>query len=393
MEAQVNELLQAWRICKDRSVRDPSVHANAFNYIEKFKQSSPNLLDIGFLLVYQKENFNFGLQLITHTIKFRWNDLNETRKSQVKQRLMDFIVNLDDDYHSVKICLCPVIIELIKREYPLNWPTLHGELFAIHKKSGEHKKLVFLIYKYMAKVFKDIEASMTQMSPQRYRDTGDCLSQNMRHVFFFHLKNLESSCHTLSANDQGQLNAEFYDLTNSCLDSLSNYINWIGIEYISINNCSIVTFLLPLLNDEKLCKNAAKCLAGLANRKGNANEPTILLPITNKDSASQRKPLLCLFSASALVPIMDAIKISLTDPNFTDRAKYLVEILTGMGQQLNYLWNSAKFAAKEKPACLNMFLEAVYQLLFLENRLYSLEAVLILNQMLQNKFIRIDTGN
>ena len=386
METQVNELLKAWRICKDGSVRDPKIHENAFNHIENFKQNSPNLLDVGFYLAYQKESFEityFGLQLITHTIKFRWNNFADHLKSEVKQRLMGIIVNLDDNRNAkgpyyVKNCMCLVIIELIKREWPQNWPSLITDLFEISRKSSEHKKLIFVIFKYMAEEFIESEAMTTQLPAQRRKDINQYLNQNMESIFFFYLDTLDYCYATLNKNDPAELNAEFYDLANNCLDSLSNYINWININYISARNYSIINICLALLNDEKVCKNSAKCLAGLANRKGDASE---------------RKPLMGLFSESVLFQLVNSIKCSMASQNFKDLVKYLVEILTGMGQQLNYLWNSADFVKNgEKPACLNIYLEAIYQLIFLENRIYSSEAVQTLSILLQNEFICVDPG-
>lgn len=386
MESEVNELLQAWRICKDGSVKDPKIHENAFSYIENFKQNSPNLLDAGFYLAYQKDSYEvtyFGLQLIMHTIKFRWNNFTPEIKFEIKKQLMGIIINLESNPNAkgpyyVKNCMCLVIIELIKREWPQNWPNLFNDLYEIGGKSFEHKKLIFVIFKYMAEEFIESESTISQLPTQRRKDINQYLIQNMESIFFFYLDTLESSFTTLASNpNDKEANAELIDLTNSCLDSLSNYINWLNISYISARNYSIVNILLMLLNQEKLCKNAAKCLAGLANRRGDVSE---------------RKPLLGLFSENVLYQLVNVIKCSIEDPNFRDLVKYLVEILTGMGSQLNYLWNSVEFAVQEKPTSLHIYLEAIYQLLFLENRIYSCEALQTLNVLLQNEFISTDKG-
>jgi exportin-5 len=386
MDSHVNELLHAWRICKDGSVRDPKVHESAFNYIEQFKQTSPHLLDTGFLLAYQKDSFEvtyFGLQLITHTIKFRWNDFPDALKTEVKQRLMGIIVNLDNNHNAkgpyyVKNCMCLVIIELIKREWPQHWPALITDLFDIAAKSAEHKKLIFVIFKYMAEEFIDTDSTVSaQLPPQRRKDINQHLNQNMESILLFYLDTLES-CLASPAALTDPVNTEMSDLANSCLDSLSNYINWIQIGFIAARNYSMVNILLALLDNQRVCKNAAKCLAGLANRKGG--------------DACERKPLLGLFNERVLCQLVNAIKACVAEPSFKDLVKYLVEILTGMGGQLNYLWNTAEFAGKDKPACLPLYLEAICQLLFLENRLHSLEAIQTLNMMLQNEFIQTDSG-
>ncbi|RMZ96460.1 hypothetical protein BpHYR1_010747, partial [Brachionus plicatilis] len=57
MELELNELVQAWRTCMDGSIREPTVRENAFKHIENFKQTSGNILDIGFYLAFQKDSF------------------------------------------------------------------------------------------------------------------------------------------------------------------------------------------------------------------------------------------------------------------------------------------------------------------------------------------------
>jgi exportin-5 len=387
MDAQIGELVQAWKISVDGTIIDQTVRQNAFNYIENFKQNSPNLLDVGFYLAYQKESYeltHFGLQLIMHTIKFRWNDYNEQIKSEIKNRLMGIIINLDTNERNmvrgpayVKNSMCLVIIELVKREWPQNWPTLINDLFEIATKSNEHKKLIFVIFKYIAEEFIESESSsVSQMPTQRRKDINQYLNQNMKNIFHFYLDALEHSYNLVLAD---KLDPPTYDLTNSCLDSLSNYINWLNISLIAQRNYSIINICFTFLNNQTLCTNSAKCLSGLANRKGDEEE---------------RKPLLGLFSESVLYQLMNIIKmgieqqVSSSGGEYKDLIKYLVEILSGMSSQLNFLWSSADF--KEKPSSLNVYLEAIYQLLFIDNRVYSIEAIQILNILMQNDYIKKD---
>lgn len=381
MEKELNELVQAWKICVDGTIRDANVRQNAFNYVENFKQTSPNILDIGFYLAYQKDSFelsHFGLQLITHTIKFKWNDFNDQMKAEVKNRLMNIIINLDENTNIkgpsyLKNSMCLVIIELIKREWPQNWPNLMNDLFEISNKSIEHKKLIFIILKYISEEFIDSEGTQTiQIPSQRRKDINQYLNQYMDSIFEFYLNCLEFCFESINKNDSANLN-ECIDLANTCLDSLSTYINWINMKLILSRNYSIINITLSLLNHGKLCVNSAKCLIGLSNRKGTAEE---------------RKPLLGMFSDAVLAQLMNCIKLSLENPSYKELLKYLVQILVGMGTQLNFLWSNASFP--DKPANLNVFLNAIYELLLSENRMYSLESIQLWNALLQNQYINCD---
>ncbi|CAF0737343.1 unnamed protein product [Brachionus calyciflorus] len=380
MESEMNELIQAWKTCMDGTIRDQNIRQNAFNYIENFKQKSSNILDIGFYLAYQKESFelsHFGLQLITHTIKFKWNDFNDQMKSEIKNRLMSIIINLDDNQNIkgpsyLKNSMCLVIIELIKREWPQNWPNLMNELFEISNKSIEHKKLIFIILKYISEEFIDADSTQTLSIPtQRRKDINQYLNQYMESIFYFYLDNLEYCFDVINKNDSPNLN-DIFDLTNTCLDSLCNYITWININLILSRNYSIINITLSLLSNQKLCINSAKCLISLSSRKGTADE---------------RKPLLGMFSDAVLSQLMNCIKISIENSSYSELLKYLVQILVAMGTQLNFLWSSSDF---EKPANLAVYLNAAYEFLINENKLYSSESIQLWNILLQNEFIQAD---
>lgn len=163
--------------------------------------------------------------------------------------------------------ICLLLIELIKREWPQNWPTLLNDLVELSLRSLELKKLVFIVLKYIAEEFIDVEAGCaTQLPAQRRKDINQYLSSNMETLFGFYLDCLESCCNLINSADN-QFD-QIVDLTNSCLDSLSYYMNWLNINLILSRNYSLVNILLGLLSDQKLCVNSAKCLVGLANRKG-----------------------------------------------------------------------------------------------------------------------------
>lgn len=99
-------------------------------------------------------------------------------------------------------------------------------------------------------------------------------------------------------------------------------------------------------------------------------------------------PLLGLFNESVMQQLLNCTKINLdSSEHKTDLLKHLVQILAGMGAQLNYLWQSSTFAEQPKPAELRLYLNAIYELMHSPNALFSLEAIAVLNALLQNEFI------
>lgn len=277
MENELNELIAAWRVCQDASPKlDPKLRQNAYTFIESFKTTSTHTLEIGFYLATNEEAadpqqwqlVHFGHQLIMNAIKTKWNEMNPGVKSDVKSRILSMLApsgRVRPSYLNNSLCL--LLIELIKREWPQNWPTLLNDLVELSNRSLELKKLVFIVLKYIAEEFIDTEAGCTaQLPAQRRKDINQYLSSNMESLFGFYLECLEYCYGVISSN--GPNNDQVLDLTNSLLDSLSLYMTWLNINLILSRNYSIVNILLNLLSNQKLCVNAAKCLVGLANRKG-----------------------------------------------------------------------------------------------------------------------------
>ena len=103
MDQELQSLIEAWTICKSshHPQKDPNLYRNAFNFIETFKQTSTHLLEIGFYIATMEQsssNLNqedteltyFAIQLITHAIKYKWNDahiLNEHVKRDIGAKL------------------------------------------------------------------------------------------------------------------------------------------------------------------------------------------------------------------------------------------------------------------------------------------------------------------
>lgn len=96
-------------------------------------------------------------------------------------------------------------------------------------------------------------------------------------------------------------------------------------------------------------------------------------------------PLLGLFNESVMQQLLNCTKLTLESSQQHDLLKHLVQILSGMGTQLNFLWQSTPF--EQKPNELRLYLNAIYELVHSPNGHFSLEAISVLNALLQNEHI------
>lgn len=398
MDNELNELINAWNLCNTGTTN--AIQQQAFNYIENFKQNSQYIIDIGFNLISRHDSVNsvvkpelihFGTQLITHTIKFKWNILNYEKKLFIKNELFNILnskslsgcdgSSLITKHQYLKNSICLTYLELIKREWPQNWPTLLDELYSISKNSLQHLNLILNLFKLMADEFVINNSNLPQ---SRRKDINQYLNANMSQIFAFFLDTLNQFYEVYTQQNIDELfnstNANFdhkliINLLNMCLDCLSYYIDWIQIGIVLSRNALLINLILNLLNTKYLCLNAAKCLIVFVSRKsGDLNE---------------RKPLLELFSDYSLNQIFNCIKMSLTQSNANkDLLKYLLQILIEMGMQLNSQWIDDKF---QIPKQFNVYLSAIYEFTINNSKQLSYEAIQLWSKFLSNDNIKLNS--
>lgn len=316
MEAERNILIEAWRICSQGISKDKTQYNNAYEYIENFKKTSHFILDIGFEFAFSTESFelaHFGLHLITNVIKFKWNDLDPSFKLVIKNKLIELITNLDSrgdvkkstQYFRNNLCL--TFLELVKREWPQNWPTLLSELCEISNKSFEQRDLVLTIFKYIAEEFIVNENPTIPM--QRRKDIIQFLNANMEFVYKLFLDCLEETYAAIQNIQNTELVEKNVLLARSCIGCLINYVDWININLIFSKDFRLITITLSLLHHKELCIDAAKCLISILSRKG---------------ALSERKPMINILNEHLLSKIYECFQMSMANTEFKKLLKYLV---------------------------------------------------------------------
>lgn len=122
----------------------------AYQACESFKETSPLCAEAGLFLAASSQNSpiarHFGLQLMEHTVKYRWTQIGQPEKifikvcgslslkgSKVNKLLQENAMKLlaaggvSEEPH-MKDALSRVIVEMVKREWPQQWPSLLNEL-------------------------------------------------------------------------------------------------------------------------------------------------------------------------------------------------------------------------------------------------------------------------
>ncbi|RXN31193.1 exportin-5 [Labeo rohita] len=128
---------------------------------------------------------HFGLQILEHVVKFKWNDMAPQEKLQLKNCTMGLLSDgthpiLQEECH-VKDALSRIAVEMIKREWPQHWPDMLKEMEALTAMGDTQTELVMLV---LLRLAEDVITFQT-LHTQRRRDIQHTLTQNMDSIFTF----------------------------------------------------------------------------------------------------------------------------------------------------------------------------------------------------------------
>uniref|UniRef100_A0A8C7TC97 Importin N-terminal domain-containing protein n=1 Tax=Oncorhynchus mykiss TaxID=8022 RepID=A0A8C7TC97_ONCMY len=319
-------------------VRKSSTQLHRF--CEEFKEKCSFCVPCGLQLADKTQTAvvrHFGLQILEHVIKFRWNNMPQQEKVQLKNCAMGLLSTgtypiLEEESH-IKDVLSRIIVEMIKREWPQHWPDMLKEMEALTSVGEAQTELVMLI---LLRLAEDVITFRT-LPTQRRRDIQQTLTQNMESIFSFLLAILQ-----LHVDEYRKLAKAHCRVGVATLNTLAGYIDWVALANITNDNCRLLEMLCLLLSETELQLEAAECL---------------LIAISRKGKLEDRKPLMVLFDDVAMHYILSAAQpvwAGVVERHYTF-LKRLCQVLCALGSQLCSLGSDVEV---EVPANLSKYTEA-----------------------------------
>uniref|UniRef100_A0A8B9JM35 Exportin-5 n=1 Tax=Astyanax mexicanus TaxID=7994 RepID=A0A8B9JM35_ASTMX len=326
----------------------------ALKFCEDFKEKCPFCVPCALQLADKSQTpvvRHFGLQTLEHVIKFQWNNMPQQDKVHLKNCSMELLSCgtypiLEEESH-IKDALSRIVGEMIKREWPQQWPDMLTEMETLTSYGETQTELVMLI---LLRLAEDVITFQT-LPTQRRRDIQQTLTQNMGNIFTFLLAILQQQVDAyrrllfLSIPLQARAHCRVAITT---LNTLAGYIDWVALFHITNENCQLLEILCLLLSEAELQLEAAECLLIAVSRKGKLEE---------------RKPLMVLFEDVAMHYILIPLSLHILLPagSGLDEKKYiflkrLCQVLCALGGQLCALVGSA--VETKVPANLNKYMEA-----------------------------------
>uniref|UniRef100_A0A674I2Q8 Exportin-5 n=1 Tax=Terrapene triunguis TaxID=2587831 RepID=A0A674I2Q8_9SAUR len=322
----------------------------ALKFCEEFKEKCPICVPCGLKLAEKTQTAivrHFGLQILEHVVKFRWNSMPRLEKVYLKNNVMGLISNgtqniLEEESH-IKDVLSRIVVEMIKREWPQHWPDMLKELDTLSKQGETQTELVMFI---LLRLAEDVVTFQT-LPTQRRRDIQQTLTQNMEKIFSFLLTTLQQNVNKyrrmktdLAQEPKAQANCR---VGIAALNTLAGYIDWVAMSHITADNCKLLEMLCLLLNEPELQVGAAECL---------------LIAVSRKGKLEDRKPLMVLFGDVAMHYILSAAQTAdgegLVEKHYVF-LKRLCQVLCALGSQLCALGSDSDV---DTPANLGKYLDS-----------------------------------
>ncbi|KAK9885730.1 hypothetical protein WA026_012499 [Henosepilachna vigintioctopunctata] len=320
----------------------------AYNACESFKETSPLCAEAGLYLAagtqHSLTSRHFGLQLMEHMVKYRWTQISQQEKLFIKENAMKLMAagGISEELH-MKDALSRVVVEMVKREWPQQWPSLLAELSDACGCGEVQTELVLLVF---LRLVEDVALLQTLESNQRRKDIYHALTANMAVIFDFFLRLIElhvSQFRLCQETNNSSKALSHGRVVKMVLLTLTGFVEWVSMVHVMTQNGRLLQILCLLLNDDSFQYSAAECLSQIVNRKGKVDE---------------RKPLLLLFSEEPIQCLVSAAKNPgrVGDDQHYLFKKKLVQVLGGLTTQIYSLWGKDGWT---RPTNFSIFLEAI----------------------------------
>ncbi|XP_035747901.1 exportin-5, partial [Egretta garzetta] len=344
-------------------------------FCEEFKEKCPICVPCGLKLAEKTQTAivrHFGLQILEHVVKFRWNNMPRLEKVYLKNNVMGLISSgtqsiLEEESH-IKDVLSRIVVEMIKREWPQHWPDMLKELDTLSKQGETQTELVMFI---LLRLAEDVVTFQT-LPTQRRRDIQQTLTQNMEKIFSFLLTTLQQNVNkyrrmvgapqeqeALTTPQKADLAQEPKAQANcrvgiAALNTLAGYIDWVALSHITADNCKLLEMLCLLLNEPELQIGAAEsltfffphfihCKVGIIVTSSVIWQLRAMTAGSEQGKLEDRKPLMVLFGDVAMHYILSAAQTAdgegLVEKHYVF-LKRLCQVLCALGSQLCALLGS-----------------------------------------------------
>lgn len=265
-----NQLASAVEAALNPEIPQDKRH-EAYNACEEFKEKSPFCIQCSVYLALNGANLvrHFGLQLMEYCVKYKWYDIDQPSKITFKDVTMSLLQSCEGDIRQqvhLRDALSRVVVEMMKREWPQQWPNLLPELFEIASKGHLQAEIVLLT---LLRFIEDVVVLQTLQYAQRRKDLYQHFILQLEEVFTF-LLNLMAHHYKMAGN------VESVRIINLSLRLLAEIVEFAFINRLAAEEKRLLPVLCNLLAEENYQLETAECLNRIAVKKGKHEDRHII---------------------------------------------------------------------------------------------------------------------
>lgn len=209
----------------------------------------------------------FALQILENVIKTRWKILPRNQCEGIKKYIVGLIIKTSQDGNMIEAekvylnKLNMVLVLILKREWPKNWPTFISDIVGASKTNEHLCRNNMVILKLLSEELFDF--SCGQMTQTKAKHLKESMCQEFSQVYTLCQYVMENSCNPL--------------LVEATLETLLRFLNWIPLGYI-FETKLIHTLIFKFLNVNLFRNVTLKCLTEIgAVQTDNYNDMFVVL--------------------------------------------------------------------------------------------------------------------
>lgn len=199
-------ILQMVSTMSDASVSN-GVRLQAYQACEDLKKTLAPIqkIELGFTLARNDPRWNFavihfGMQLIEDVIKYSWPSFTVEQKIAIRDIAVQLVAAATSSGDPRELSnidgSAKLVVEIIKREWPQQWPNMLPELEALSQQGPAQLQVVILVF---LRLVEDL-MQFKQLSAVRQRELTKGITSAMPDLISFLVRSLEQNIPTASRN-------------------------------------------------------------------------------------------------------------------------------------------------------------------------------------------------
>ncbi|XP_055327835.1 exportin-5-like [Paramacrobiotus metropolitanus] len=268
-ESDLYQILQVATSMVDPHVANATRMQAYHNYEELRRRLAPEQkLELGAVLAqndgarWSSSVVHIGLQFLEDTVKYSWNILKPESKLLMKNIVFSLISGMDPggprSEHFILDGIGKIVVEMIKREWPQQWPSMLQELDEASRKGPTQLQIVTLILlRFIEDLMQFRSLTLLPTTQHRHRELSDSLMTVMPDLIAFLVQALIRAA-----------NLNLRPVSVTVIRLCSAIGEYTQVKYLWLNDGVFIdTLLSKTLTDEALQLEVADFLCCLLSRK------------------------------------------------------------------------------------------------------------------------------